>query len=463
MQDGGKAGRARLALRLLLSCLALCLALTGCTSSMDVKTLMRPPRPTGEKAGIYALLEQKAGPDFTLVYPAKGAYRSAIIMQDLCGDSRKEAIVLYRNSDKESTSVNLLFAAHADSSADGPWQDIGGFTVAAAQVDRLCFGDFNADGLQETVVGWGSSASATSAFSVFYQQNGRMQESRLEQPYSEMVAANMDGEKGDELLTVTAQIDERQTMRVSLYRMKANALELMGSNQLDTGVASIAQLRTGNVAPNQFGVLLDCVRSNSTMLSEILYWDPKLRAMAAPLYSKDGQNISLRAVQINSRDVDGDGVLEFPIANQLPGYNGSPFDDTGSQVAWTHAVANGGKLGFDTVCSMLVNSRDGYALRLPEAWSKGNITTKLGTAKRSLTVYAYEIVDVDANVTRYGQVPLLEARVFTAAEWAAQGKDYTRVMDIGKTVLGIKTFSQKSDLSISLDKIKANLEQLPQA
>ena len=68
---------------------ALCmLPFSGCgvLFSDDTEALMRPPRPTGDKAGIHELIEKAAGEGYTFKYPSSGDNRSAIIMQDLTND-----------------------------------------------------------------------------------------------------------------------------------------------------------------------------------------------------------------------------------------------------------------------------------------------------------------------------------------------------------------------------------------
>ena len=110
---------------------------TGCDSLIlgDTDALMRPPRPTGDKAGIHELLEQTAGANFTFKYPAGGDNRSAIIMQDLTGDGTQEAIALYEKEETSSTGVNIMFIHKQD----GVWTSMGSFASAATQVDRVLF------------------------------------------------------------------------------------------------------------------------------------------------------------------------------------------------------------------------------------------------------------------------------------------------------------------------------------
>ena len=69
----------------------------GCSVfGLDARSLMRPPRPVGEQAGIYSLLETAGGADFTLCYPETGDFLSAILQHDLDGDGKAEALAFTR-------------------------------------------------------------------------------------------------------------------------------------------------------------------------------------------------------------------------------------------------------------------------------------------------------------------------------------------------------------------------------
>lgn len=256
--------------------LAASVLLSGCSViGLDAQALMHPPKPTGEKAGMYALLKSKAGKNFTLKYPTAGENRSAIIQHNLCGDSHKETVALYQRKG-DDTAVSILFTALQN----GKWKDIGSFTHPAAQVDRICFGDLNGDGQDETIVGWGNSAGSASLISVFYYKNGKMNELKLDQTYNELAVMDFDGDGKKELLTASIPADSEQQFVASLFRLKGDALQLMGSIRMDTGLSKFADLLSGNVSKGQPGVLLDCVQTNGRELTELIYWNRSKKCCA---------------------------------------------------------------------------------------------------------------------------------------------------------------------------------------
>ncbi len=386
--------------------LAASVLLSGCSViGLDAQALMHPPKPTGEKAGMYALLKSKAGKNFTLKYPTAGENRSAIIQHNLCGDSHKETVALYQRKG-DDTAVSILFTALQN----GKWKDIGSFTHPAAQVDRICFGDLNGDGQDETIVGWGNSAGSASLISVFYYKNGKMNELKLDQTYNELAVMDFDGDGKKELLTASIPADSEQQFVASLFRLKGDALQLMGSIRMDTGLSKFADLLSGNVSKGQLGVLLDCVQTNGRELTELIYWNRSKKMLCAPLYNAQSpqQNVTLRDMSIASGDVNNDGNLEFPIVTRLPGYTGASSDDVGNEVQWTRFDAASGN--YTLVSSMLINTRDGYRLLLPDKW-KDTITTKQNVSARRLTIYVFN----SAKGTM--ESPLMNVQIFTKKEW----------------------------------------------
>ncbi len=419
--------------------------LSGCSmTGLDAQALMHPPRPTGERADIYALLEAKAGGNFTLKYPATGEHRSAIICHNLSGDSHPEALALYQRGEND-TAVNILFSAKEGNK----WKEIGTFSNPAAQVDRVCFGDLNGDGYDEAIVGWGSSAGSASMMSVFYYKNGRMNELKLGQTYNEVAVADFDGDGKKEIFTASIPADSQQQCTGSLFRLNGDALQLMGSIRLDTGIAKFSGLLTGSVSRGQPGVLLDCMQTNSRTLTELIYWDKTKKTLCAPLYNPQSpqQNVTIRDMAVASGDINSDGILEFPIVTRLPGYTGAAADDVGNEVQWTRLES--GKGNYTQVSSMIINARDGYRFVLPGKW-KDTITTKQDVNARRLTFSAF-----DSNKGTVGST-LMTVQIFTNSEWNSGKKTsgYRQVLSSGSLIVAVSIPTQKNALSISFDVAK---------
>ncbi|MCH3972606.1 MAG: FG-GAP-like repeat-containing protein [Oscillospiraceae bacterium] len=426
--------------------MVLCFLLSGCSiSGLDARSLMRPPKPTGEKANIYTLLEAKAGRSFTLKYPAEGDYRSAIIQYNLCGDSTQEAMAFYQRGD-DDTTVNLLFTEKKN----GRWTDIGSFSNAGAQVDRVCFGDLNGDGKDEVIVGWGSSTGAAGSISIYYYQKGKMNEMKLDQTYNGMTVMDFDGDGIKELLTVSIPPDGQQQFTAQLFKLKDASLQVMGSAKLDAGISKLADIKSGKVSKNQPGVMLDCIQTDGKTISEILYWNKTKKTLSTPLYNAQApqQNVTLRDLSLPCTDINSDQILEFPIVMRLPGYVGSASDDVGSETKWTRFDAASGD--YTTVCATISNARDGYRITLPDKWSSNSITTKQDASARTLTVSSFDISKGTAGK------PLMVAQVFTQSEWSAKKntKGFEQVLSDGSLIIAVSCPTPGDSLAVPAAQLK---------
>ncbi len=421
--------------------------LSGCSFvGLDAQTLMQPPKPTGEKADIHALLASKAGDKMTLKYPRSGDYRSAIITHDICGDKNEEAMAIYQKGD-ESTGTNIMFMKK-----DGTWTDMGFFNNPAAQVDKVCFGDLNGDGKDEVIVGWGSSLNITSTICVYYYKNGKMNELKLDQNYTEMAVMDFDGNGRDEIFTANVSVGDEPAL-ARLYAIKDNAAEMIGSCRLDNGVSKYASVQTGLINEKQNGIVLDGIKSANSLVTEVLYWDKAGKMLKSPFYDPKTQsaNYTARSTSVVSKDINGDKIIEVPVVNLLPGYTGTATDEAAYITNWHRYDTQTNT--FIRVMSMVLNYSDGYWFLIPDIW-RGKITTKTDTATRTITFY--EWVTPKKNAPGVLGAALLKIQVFSLKEWedGTGTSGFFKLLDSNNLVFAANCPSPQRLLSLSTADVK---------
>lgn len=421
--------------------------LSGCSfAGLDAQTLMHPPKPTGEKADIHALLESKAGGKMTLKYPSRGDYRSAIITHDICGDKNEEAIAIYQKGD-ESTGTNLMFMKK-----DDKWTDMGFFNNPAVQVDKVCFGDLNGDGKDEVIVGWGSSLNNTSSICVYYYKNGKMNELKLNQDYTEMAVMDFDHNGRDEIFTANVSVGDEPAL-ARLYSVKDNAAEIIGSCRLDNAVTKYTSVQTGLINLNQSGIVLDGIKNANTNVTELLYWDKASKTLKSPFYDPKTKsaNTTQRNTSVVSKDINNDKIIEVPIVSLLPGYTGNSPVDAAYITNWNRYDTQTNT--FVRVMSMVLDYSDGYWFLVPDIW-RGKITTKADTATRTITFYEWS--PVKKNPAGIVGAPLLKIQVFSQSEWE-QGigtAGFFKLLDNNSLVFAASCPSPSRPLSLSAEDVK---------
>ncbi len=439
-------------LKAVAAALVLSVLLSGCSfAGLDAQTLMKPPKPTGEKADIHNLLLSKAGDKMTLKYPRSGSYRSAIITHDISGDSSEEAMAIYQKGDDDTSGTNIMFMKK-----DGKWADMGFFNNPAAQVDKVCFGDLNGDGKDEVIVGWGSSLNNTSTICVYYYKGGRMNELKLDQSYTEMAVMDFDGDSKDEIFTANVSVGDQPAL-ARLYSIKNNVAEMIGSCRLDSGVTKYTSVQTGLINERQNGIILDGMKSANALVTELLYWDKQSKILKSPFYDSAAQNANstLRNTSVVSKDINGDKIIEVPIVNLMPGYSGTTADDAAYLTNWHRYDTQNST--FVRVMSMVIDYSDGYWFLVPDMW-RGKITTKTDTATRTITFYEW-IAAKKKSAGSLGK-PLLKIEVFTNQEWREQlgTAGFFELMQSDNLVFAASCPTPEHALSLRAGDVKASFK-----
>ncbi|WP_085832522.1 FG-GAP repeat domain-containing protein [Clostridium merdae] len=406
--------------------IALALLCSGCSSvSLDPQTLMRPPRATGNKEQIHKVLEKKTNNQLKLSYPSRGDYRSAILMWDLTGDGVEDAIALYQNTDQKG-GITISFIRGGTET----WAEVGSFNNPATQVDKICFGDVNRDGVDDVIVGWGSVLNQTSSISIYSYHDGKMTELSYNQPYNEMEVRDFDGDTNDEIFTASVSTPEQSAI-ARLLRVTDNMVETIGSAHLDTGVTKYASITAGMINTSQYGVVLDGVKAGGNYITEVLFWDAKKKLLQSPFFASGVQNANFtqRTTNITARDMNGDTLIEIPVVTSLPSYSLPLPDEACAMTNWYRFESSNNTL--QRVMSMVINQKSGYWFLVPDMWRDGEIkfTVKVDRETRSLTFYKWIPASNTAknaasnviNKSAAGTIgtALLKIQEFTEQEWAA--------------------------------------------
>ena len=151
----------------ILSALAIIVALantSGCSLvGLNSGDLMHPPKTSVDEQNIMELIEKTSGNNYTLKYPENGANRSAIIMNDINGDSKQEALAFYQTSTLSESTIHML-VMYEDKNG---WNTAGDFQTQNAGIDRVEFADITGDGVLEIITGYKTYTSNTNQLNIF--------------------------------------------------------------------------------------------------------------------------------------------------------------------------------------------------------------------------------------------------------------------------------------------------------
>ncbi len=443
-------------LKIVIACLALIGVLSGCSAiGLNVESQLIPPDSSGEQEAIRnaldAYINKHTGSgettDYTLKYPSDGQYLSAFITLDqvkehtvLSPDNATAApeveeetvpdtaLAFYRrNAENALVHINLLKRG-----ADGSWSSVADIEGKGESVNSVDFGDLDNDGTWELLIGWHMYNTRDSRLAIYDVDNG-LTERSFSAPYTDLVVGDITRDGADDLLLLSV-ITGTRLASAQLFSYNANggivnSIVMLDSDITDFGGHIVAELSS---AAN--GVFVDCYKEQSAMITELICWeDGRLKA---PLCNQTEQinSVTARELPIASRDIDGDGVVEWPVTTRMPGFEETAMAETLWHTEWSywdHATNR-----INTKFTGLIPAEDGYMLRLREEWEE--LPATYDTATRTLTLYQDEA----------GSKWLFSVAVFSAEEKEELPQEYTLLAETEDVCYAVSISEEQTAITV---------------
>lgn len=430
--------------RILLTLVAavLLFALGGCDMiSFDVSELMSPPKATGEKAEIQALIDKEAGTDYTLKYPQNGSFRSAITTMDYDSDGEDEAVAFYLPAG-EGQTIHLLIMDQLDNR----WTVVGNHTTKSTMVDRLLFADLDGDSKREIVVGYSTYNALVKDLSIYLiGKDNTSTEIISENKYSDFLNGDFTNSGKEELLLLSLYSPDKpaSAVLVALNDTK-NSLYAVSETEIDADVTSFAKLQTGNVFKAQFGAVLDGITSTGAYNTQILYFDEYLSKLERMAFTGEATyDQAVRNYAVLSQDIDNDGVIEIPNTFKM---NIDPTQTDAVPAAliyWCEYTALG-YLQTDKVeaASLVYSCR----FAIPEKWE--NFTAYVNYSTSEITFYEWK------EDNTLGEA-LLVIKMFSHEQFGdgTSAMGYTELAKSDSYVYAFITFETNSSMLLTNEEI----------
>ena len=398
--------------------IAILLALTvllissGCSeAAFSEDALLRPPRPTGDKAEIQDIITAEAGGRYTLKYPQSGAYRSAITMKEY--ENKEISVALYSKEGSPEIYVSLI------SYSDNTWKCIGTYSSSAAGVDRLLFADINGDGSDELFIGWKAYTPDQFALTAYSLLPDSSYEMVIDNTYTELVLEDITGDSLPEIILLSLA-SQKKSASATVYQyseQEKRPISRYGA-ELDPEITSFTNVSVGYIDKNRKGIVLDGEKSGDLISTQILYFSQEENQIVNPLLTQADNGVfsnpTTRKDTVISRDADNDGIIEVPVVTQMAS---SADEDTSaicSLTTWKQLLTADDTL--TTKLSTVINYNDGYYFVMPENWKNSSVTALLSSDTRQLTFYVW-----NSKTTSRGDKLLVISR-YTDTEWNEMDK-----------------------------------------
>ncbi len=303
----------------------------------------------------------KSGLDVEDAAPLSGSNPSVIQLLDLDGDGTEEAAAAFfrANAADDPTPLKIYFFRKNGEN----------YTVSyiiegeGNNIYSINYEDLDGNGRKEVVVSWQLTSQAN-VLSVYTLSGGTANEA-LRLTYNESYSlADLDGDGVKELLVVQRDDTGESFSRTDYYTVQEGLLTLTASVPLSENTKDVTAVRSGYLA-GQVPAFYVTSEWDTGLITDIFTLrDGVLTNVTMKGESRISQETLRNYTGVGVTDINGDGVLEIPVALVLPSVNP---DSTAvyRTIYWRQFDAEGSA---KVVCTTYHSITDGWYLILPSQW-----------------------------------------------------------------------------------------------
>ena len=387
----------------------LCLLLAGCSmpgEPVQVEELLRAPRLSGDYGDIQTALNDWLGESAQLKYPMQGDLLSPFLLQDLDGDGRQYAAVLYTTAKSSNVCIAILQRDSTDA-----WQVRQNVEGLADTVENVRLAQLQPGNAVQLVVGY-MAAQGDHYLAVYSYENGELA-TILEQQYEQYLVEDITGGGNQDLILMSTLEDGGVQIELLTVDKEGSFQQVAVMGLSANRFAGCASVAAGMGADGKHYLVLDGWTgiSGNNLASVLLHFDEDTQQMvpASQISTERLYTASLRNVPgLVSRDLDGDGIVEIPTQPEEAGLLNMSQGRRMDFIVWMDYTSSHPEKSFG-----LLDEETNCYIELPMEW-EGNL--KLTDSEQYDGAVELRTVDEDQ--------PVMTLRL---ARTTASSKGWTRL------------------------------------
>ena len=387
----------------------LCLLLAGCSmpgEPVQVEELLRAPRLSGDYGDIQTALNDWLGESAQLKYPLQGDLLSPFLLQDLDGDGRQDAAVLYTTAKSSNVCIAILQRDSTDA-----WKVRQNVEGLADTVENVRLAQLQPGNAVQLVVGY-MAAQGDHYLAVYSYTNGELA-TILEQQYEQYLVEDITGGGNQDLILMSTLEDGGVQIELLTVDKEGSFQQVAVMGLSANRFAGCASVAAGMGADGKHYLVLDGWTgiSGNNLASVLLRFDEDTQQMvpASQISTERLYTASLRNVPgLVSRDLDGDGIVEIPTQPEEAGLLNMSQGRRMDFIVWMDYTSSHPEKSFG-----LLDEETNCYIELPMEW-EGNL--KLTDSEQYDGAVELRTVDEDQ--------PVMTLRL---ARTTASSKGWTRL------------------------------------
>ena len=296
-----------------LACVLLCLLLAGCSmpgEQVQVEELLRAPKLSGDYGDVQTALNDWLGESAQLKYPMQGDLLSPFLLQDLDGDGRQDAAVLYTTAQSSNVCIAILQKDDADI-----WHVRQNVEGLADTVESVGLAQLQPRDATQLVVGY--TAAQGDHYLAVYSYSDGVLSTILEQQYQQYLVEDITGGGNQDLILMSTLEDGGVQIELLTVDKEGSFQQVAVMGLSANRFAGCASVAAGVGADGRHYLVLDGWTgiSGNNLASVLLRFDEDTQQMvpADQISTEKLYTASLRNVpSLVSQDLDGDGIVEIP-------------------------------------------------------------------------------------------------------------------------------------------------------
>jgi len=327
--------------------------LSGC-SIAEIDELYSLPRAPQEYLALQELIdaEIRAGSEYSA--PTAGSLRQSIQLTDLDGDGTNEALAFLRNQELQPE----ICIYRKDGEA---YKAAGRIVGDGTAIGRVEYEDLNGDGISEILVSWEVNAEMRllKAYSIMDWNPAVL----LTASCVDFLIADPDSNGTDDILALNL---ETSGGKVDMFTLNGHGDVLQKSAKLSASLKSADRFRVATITGGIPAIFVEgqyiSDDSGYLLTDIIIYSNGELKNIT--LSSQTGDSVAKRHYPVYSTDIDGNGTLDVPFAEKLPG----PVSSDYYIFDWYSYDRDGNA---EKCASTYHDYTDGWFFKLPDDWRSG--------------------------------------------------------------------------------------------
>lgn len=348
--------------------------LTGCTYQMG-DGLLSLPRLPEEYVGLQKLYDEILDSGASHVSAKTGSNRQSVQLADLDVDGENEVISFFKNQ-------NGTFSVYIHQKYDEAYLEIGQFEGVGKNIKAVEYISINTVGEQAILVTWELEDSLQTGMSVYAMKNGTVK-NVLDSQVLNYYILDMDMDVQEDIVAIYRESGE-SVNTVAMFSFADGECVQNGKTQMSIESDKTVNIVSGLTSSGKRAVYIDSSTVDNEYVTDIITCQSGALINESIDTESGSANVTKRHINVFSSDIDGDGIIEVPLAKMFSGYTDPMSSDTRWKINWSEIET--GKI-INSNIDTFHNSVEGWFFILPEKWDSDVSAIITNESNASMTTF----------------------------------------------------------------------------